>query len=187
VPYVHDAEAQRFPHRGDPNVRLLAVSDLADEAARPREAGAVLAVAPAVEGDRARVRIDAPGAIRIRIFAVSAAVVEHVGQRVAGAPRGRDGVGVIAVREHAAAPPEGFSAAKRNLQQQFRSKRISDKKYSRFPEMPIAGVTKAPYLSSKAGLEARNCRMRVAISAWASAAPIPGFRRPLIPSIVHLG
>jgi NAD(P)-dependent dehydrogenase (short-subunit alcohol dehydrogenase family) len=32
VPYVHDAEAQRFPHRGDPNVRLLAVSDLADEA-----------------------------------------------------------------------------------------------------------------------------------------------------------
>ena len=32
VPYVHDAEAQRFPHRGDPNVTLLAVSDLADEA-----------------------------------------------------------------------------------------------------------------------------------------------------------
>jgi NAD(P)-dependent dehydrogenase (short-subunit alcohol dehydrogenase family) len=32
VPYVHDAEAQRFAHRGDPNVRLLAVSDLADEA-----------------------------------------------------------------------------------------------------------------------------------------------------------
>lgn len=32
VPYVHDAEAQRFPHRGDPNVMLVAVSDLADEA-----------------------------------------------------------------------------------------------------------------------------------------------------------
>jgi len=31
VPYVHDAEAQRFPHRGDPNVSLIAVSDLADE------------------------------------------------------------------------------------------------------------------------------------------------------------
>ncbi|MGB8896793.1 MAG: SDR family NAD(P)-dependent oxidoreductase [Pseudolabrys sp.] len=31
VPYVHDAEAQRFPHRGDPNVMLVAVSDLADE------------------------------------------------------------------------------------------------------------------------------------------------------------
>src|SRR5665647_3662547 len=33
VPYLHEAEAQRFPHRGDPNVRLMAVSDLADEAA----------------------------------------------------------------------------------------------------------------------------------------------------------
>lgn len=32
VPYVHDAEAQRFPHSGDPNVMLVAVSDLADEA-----------------------------------------------------------------------------------------------------------------------------------------------------------
>ncbi len=32
VPYVHDAEAQRFAHRGDPNVTLIAVSDLADEA-----------------------------------------------------------------------------------------------------------------------------------------------------------
>lgn len=31
VPYVHDAEAQRFPQRGDPNVTLVAVSDLADE------------------------------------------------------------------------------------------------------------------------------------------------------------
>ena len=31
VPYVHDAEAQRFPHRGDPNVTLVAVSDLANE------------------------------------------------------------------------------------------------------------------------------------------------------------
>jgi NAD(P)-dependent dehydrogenase (short-subunit alcohol dehydrogenase family) len=31
VPYVHEAEAQRFPHRGDPNVTLVAVSDLADE------------------------------------------------------------------------------------------------------------------------------------------------------------
>ncbi|MBI2714915.1 MAG: SDR family NAD(P)-dependent oxidoreductase [Rhizobiales bacterium] len=33
VPYRHEAEAQRFAHRGDPNVRLMAVSDLADEAA----------------------------------------------------------------------------------------------------------------------------------------------------------
>ena len=33
VPYVHEAEAQRFPHRGDPNVKLIAVADLADEAA----------------------------------------------------------------------------------------------------------------------------------------------------------
>jgi len=32
VPYMHEAEAQRFPHRGDPNVRLIAVGDLADEA-----------------------------------------------------------------------------------------------------------------------------------------------------------
>ena len=31
VPYVLEAEAQRFPHRGDPNVTLAAVSDLADE------------------------------------------------------------------------------------------------------------------------------------------------------------
>ena len=32
VPYVHEAEAQRFPHSGDPNVTLIAVADLADEA-----------------------------------------------------------------------------------------------------------------------------------------------------------
>ena len=32
VPYVHEAEAQRFPHSGDPNVKLIAVTDLADEA-----------------------------------------------------------------------------------------------------------------------------------------------------------
>jgi NAD(P)-dependent dehydrogenase (short-subunit alcohol dehydrogenase family) len=32
VPYVHEGEAQRFPVRGDPNVTLIAVSDLADEA-----------------------------------------------------------------------------------------------------------------------------------------------------------
>ena len=31
VPYVHEAEAQRFPHAGDPNVKLIAVADLADE------------------------------------------------------------------------------------------------------------------------------------------------------------
>ena len=31
VPYVHEAEAQRFPHAGDPNAALLAVSDLSDE------------------------------------------------------------------------------------------------------------------------------------------------------------
>ena len=33
VPYRHETEAQRFPHRGDPNVRLMAVSDLSDETA----------------------------------------------------------------------------------------------------------------------------------------------------------
>ena len=32
VPYVHDAEAKRFPHRGDSKVKLIAVADLADEA-----------------------------------------------------------------------------------------------------------------------------------------------------------
>jgi NAD(P)-dependent dehydrogenase (short-subunit alcohol dehydrogenase family) len=32
VPYQHEAEAERFPHRGDPNVKLVGVSDLADEA-----------------------------------------------------------------------------------------------------------------------------------------------------------
>ena len=31
VPYMHEAEAQRFPGRGDPNVTLIAVSDLSDE------------------------------------------------------------------------------------------------------------------------------------------------------------
>jgi NAD(P)-dependent dehydrogenase (short-subunit alcohol dehydrogenase family) len=31
VPYVHETEAERFPHRGDPNVALIAVSNLADE------------------------------------------------------------------------------------------------------------------------------------------------------------
>ncbi len=31
VPYVHEAEAQNFPSRGDPNVTLIAVTDLADE------------------------------------------------------------------------------------------------------------------------------------------------------------
>ena len=33
VPYRHETEARRFSHRGDPNVRLIALSDLADEAA----------------------------------------------------------------------------------------------------------------------------------------------------------
>ena len=33
VPYVHEAEAERFPYRADANVKLIAVSDLADEAA----------------------------------------------------------------------------------------------------------------------------------------------------------
>ncbi|MSO67308.1 MAG: SDR family NAD(P)-dependent oxidoreductase [Pseudolabrys sp.] len=33
IPYTHEAEAQRFPHRGDAKVKLIAVSDLADEAA----------------------------------------------------------------------------------------------------------------------------------------------------------
>ncbi len=32
VAYVHESEAQRFPSRDDPNVTLVAVSDLADEA-----------------------------------------------------------------------------------------------------------------------------------------------------------
>jgi NAD(P)-dependent dehydrogenase (short-subunit alcohol dehydrogenase family) len=32
VPYVHEAEAERFPHRGDAKVTLIGVSDLADEA-----------------------------------------------------------------------------------------------------------------------------------------------------------
>jgi NAD(P)-dependent dehydrogenase (short-subunit alcohol dehydrogenase family) len=31
VPFVHEAEAQRFPHRGDPNVALIAIANLADE------------------------------------------------------------------------------------------------------------------------------------------------------------
>ena len=31
VPYVHEAEAERFPRRGDPHVTLIAVTDLADE------------------------------------------------------------------------------------------------------------------------------------------------------------
>jgi NAD(P)-dependent dehydrogenase (short-subunit alcohol dehydrogenase family) len=33
VPYMHEAEAQRFGHRGDAKVKLIAVTDLADEAA----------------------------------------------------------------------------------------------------------------------------------------------------------
>jgi NAD(P)-dependent dehydrogenase (short-subunit alcohol dehydrogenase family) len=33
VPYVHEAEAQRFAHRGDENMKLIAVTDLADETA----------------------------------------------------------------------------------------------------------------------------------------------------------
>jgi NAD(P)-dependent dehydrogenase (short-subunit alcohol dehydrogenase family) len=32
IPYVHEAEAQRFPHRDDAKVKLIAVADLADEA-----------------------------------------------------------------------------------------------------------------------------------------------------------
>lgn len=32
VPLVHEAEAQRFAHRTDPNVTMVAVTDLADEA-----------------------------------------------------------------------------------------------------------------------------------------------------------
>src|SRR5215467_15750810 len=32
IPYVHEAEAQRFPTRGDAKVTLVAVSDLSDEA-----------------------------------------------------------------------------------------------------------------------------------------------------------
>ena len=33
VPYLHDAEAQRFPHKDNAKVKLIAVSDLSDEAA----------------------------------------------------------------------------------------------------------------------------------------------------------
>jgi NAD(P)-dependent dehydrogenase (short-subunit alcohol dehydrogenase family) len=32
VPYVHEGEAGRFPHRGDAKLKLIAVADLADEA-----------------------------------------------------------------------------------------------------------------------------------------------------------
>ena len=32
VPYVHEAEAQRFPHRGNAKAKLISVADLADEA-----------------------------------------------------------------------------------------------------------------------------------------------------------
>src|SRR5262245_4631619 len=32
IPFLHDAEAERFPHRGHPNVALVAAGDLADEA-----------------------------------------------------------------------------------------------------------------------------------------------------------
>ncbi len=32
VPYLHEAEAQRFPHRDNAKVKLIAVSDLSDEA-----------------------------------------------------------------------------------------------------------------------------------------------------------
>ena len=33
IPYLHEAEAQRSPHRGDPKVTLIAAPDLSDEAA----------------------------------------------------------------------------------------------------------------------------------------------------------
>jgi NAD(P)-dependent dehydrogenase (short-subunit alcohol dehydrogenase family) len=33
VPYLHEAEAQRFPHKGNANIKLIAVTNLADEAA----------------------------------------------------------------------------------------------------------------------------------------------------------
>ena len=33
IPYVHEAEAERFPHRGDAKMTLIQVADLADEAA----------------------------------------------------------------------------------------------------------------------------------------------------------
>ena len=33
IPYRHETEAQRFPHRGHANVKLIAVSDLSDAAA----------------------------------------------------------------------------------------------------------------------------------------------------------
>ena len=42
IPYVDEAEAERFPLRGSPQVRLLAVKDLADEA----EVAEFYAVAP---------------------------------------------------------------------------------------------------------------------------------------------
>jgi NAD(P)-dependent dehydrogenase (short-subunit alcohol dehydrogenase family) len=33
VPYLHEAETQRFPHKGNANIKLIAVTNLADEAA----------------------------------------------------------------------------------------------------------------------------------------------------------
>src|ERR1700687_922093 len=33
IPYRREAQAQRCPHRGDSNVKLIAVSDLSDQAA----------------------------------------------------------------------------------------------------------------------------------------------------------
>src|SRR6266850_44509 len=41
VTYMHAAEAERFPHRTHPNVSLLAIDDLANEAAIGRIYGVV--------------------------------------------------------------------------------------------------------------------------------------------------
>jgi NAD(P)-dependent dehydrogenase (short-subunit alcohol dehydrogenase family) len=46
IPYRNDAEAQRFAHRGDPNVTLIAVGDLADEAEVAKLYGGLAASSP---------------------------------------------------------------------------------------------------------------------------------------------
>jgi len=46
IPYRNEAEAQRFAHRGDPNVTLIAVGDLADEAEAGKLYGGLTASSP---------------------------------------------------------------------------------------------------------------------------------------------
>lgn len=46
VPYRAELEAQRFPHRGDPNVTLVAIGDLADETQVARVFAGFTALSP---------------------------------------------------------------------------------------------------------------------------------------------